>query len=243
MTVLCQIRRDDFVPRLVDVSAFRKGCFRGRLRAACCSCGTPPRQRAGIVSTAWSTKSIALALETIYAVPTSEVAELALEELVGRRDRRFPSIGRSWQENWPRVIPFFACPPEIRKVIHMTKAIASISSSQRRVTHEGGAFPNPDSVRKVLHLAVQMAAEHRARPVCDPMPRCTNSRRCSKVGRRTGDEGVSCTEELTVPAPRNGREVQAATRPRSQCGRGQTIGHKLLTSPGATPVPTPQEHN
>jgi putative transposase len=112
-------------------------------------------------------KVIALALRAIYAAPTAEAAEQALEAFARRWDGRFPSISKSWRENWQRVIPFFAYPPEIRKVIYTTNAIESINASLRKVTRKRGAFPNPDSVRKVLYLAIQRAAARWSRPIKD----------------------------------------------------------------------------
>jgi putative transposase len=112
-------------------------------------------------------KTIALALRTIYAAPTAEAAEQALAAFAERWDRRFPSISRSWREHWTRLIPFFAYPPEIRKVIYTTNAIESINASLRKVTRKRGAFPNPDSVRKVLYLALQKTSQRWARPVKD----------------------------------------------------------------------------
>ncbi|OGT28381.1 MAG: transposase [Gammaproteobacteria bacterium RBG_16_66_13] len=112
-------------------------------------------------------KAIARDLRSIYAAPTAEAAEQALEAFAARWDKRFPSISRSWRENWQRVIPFFAYPPEIRKVIYTTNAIESINASLRKVTRKRGAFPNPDSVRKVLYLAIQKAAARWSRPIKD----------------------------------------------------------------------------
>ena len=65
------------------------------------------------------------------------------------------------------MIPFFARPPEIRKAIDTTNAIESINASLRKVTRKRGAFPNPDSVRKVLYLAILKASERWARPIKD----------------------------------------------------------------------------
>ena len=112
-------------------------------------------------------KAIARDLRSIYAAPTAEAAEQALEAFAARWDKRFPSISRSWRENWQRVIPFFAYPPEIRKVIYTTNAIESINASLRKVTRKRGAFPNPDSVRKVLYRAIQKAAARWSRPIKD----------------------------------------------------------------------------
>jgi putative transposase len=112
-------------------------------------------------------KAIAVDLRTIYAAPTAEAAEQALETFARKWDGRFPSISKSWQANWQRVIPFFGYPPEIRKVIYTTNAIESINASLRKVTRKRGAFPNPDSVRKVLYLAILKASERWARPIKD----------------------------------------------------------------------------
>ena len=112
-------------------------------------------------------KAIAVDLRTIYAAPTAEAAEQALEAFARKWDGRFPSISKSWQANWQRVIPFFGYPPEIRKVIYTTNAIESINASLRKVTRKRGAFPNPDSVRKVLYLAILKASERWARPIKD----------------------------------------------------------------------------
>jgi transposase-like protein len=55
----------------------------------------------------------------------------------------------------------------IRKAIYTTNAIESIHASLRKVTRKRGAFPNPESVRKVLYLAILKASEHWARPIKD----------------------------------------------------------------------------
>jgi transposase-like protein len=89
-------------------------------------------------------KIIASDLRGIHAAPT---AERASEAFAHEWDTRFPSIGKSWQADWKRVIPFFAYPPEIRKVIYTTHAIESIDASLPKVTRKRGAFANPDSVR------------------------------------------------------------------------------------------------
>lgn len=124
---------------------------------------------------AWSTRAvpgkerkiIAADLRAICAAPTAEAAEPALEAFARKWDGRFPTISKSWQANRQRVIPFFAYPPEIRKVIYTTNAIESINASLREVTRKRGAFPNPDSVRKVPYLSVRKASARWARPIKD----------------------------------------------------------------------------
>ncbi|MFB3910335.1 MAG: transposase [Candidatus Eisenbacteria bacterium] len=75
-------------------------------------------------------------------------------------DARFPSIRKSWRSRWEQVIPFFAYPQEIRRVIHTANAIESINASIRKVTKRRGAFPKAESIRKVTYLAIQKASEH-----------------------------------------------------------------------------------
>lgn len=112
-------------------------------------------------------KVVAQDLRAIYTASTDEAAGQALEAFAAKWDGRFPSISKSWRERWENVIPFFAYPPEIRKVIYTTNAIESIQASLRKVTKKRGAFPNPEAVRKVLYLAVQRASERWSRPIKD----------------------------------------------------------------------------
>lgn len=112
-------------------------------------------------------KAVAQDLRAIYTAPTAEAAELALTEFASRWDARFPSISKSWRANWANIIPFFAFPPEIRKVIYTTNAIESINASIRKVTKKRGSFPTPESVKKILYLAILKASENWTRPIQD----------------------------------------------------------------------------
>lgn len=103
-------------------------------------------------------KTVVTGLRTIYTAPTEEAGLAALQAFRARWDAKFPSIGRAWEQNWINVAPFFAFPEPIRKVMYTTNAIESINSSIRKVTKKRGAFPNPESVRKVIYLAIQKAS-------------------------------------------------------------------------------------
>ena len=83
------------------------------------------------------------------------------------RDRRFPSIAKSWRSNWTNIIPFFSYPPAIRKVIYTTNAIESIQAQLRKVTRNRGAFPSPEAVRKILYLAIERISKRWKRPIRD----------------------------------------------------------------------------
>lgn len=112
-------------------------------------------------------KAVARDLRMIYQAPTVEAAEQALEAFEEQWDERFPMIGRKWRTHWTNLTPFFAYPPEIRKAMYTTNAVEALNAQLRKVTKKRGAFPTPDSVRKVLYLAIQKASERWTRPIKD----------------------------------------------------------------------------
>src|SRR6266404_6528780 len=65
------------------------------------------------------------------------------------------------------VIPFFAHPPEIRRVIYMTNVIESLNMSLRKVTKTRSSFPNDEAVLKLLYLALRNIARKWTMPVRD----------------------------------------------------------------------------
>jgi putative transposase len=110
-------------------------------------------------------KSVAADLKRIYNAATEAEAEQRLSEFALQWDAKFPMIAKSWRHNWPRVIPFFAHPPEIRKVIYTTNAIESLNMSLRKVTKARGSFPNDEAVFKLLYLALRNIAKTWTRPL------------------------------------------------------------------------------
>jgi putative transposase len=112
-------------------------------------------------------KAVATGLKAIYTAATAESAEAALEAFESKWQKQFPQIGRSWRTCWQHIIPFFAYPPEIRKVIYTTNAIESMQAQLRKVTRKRGSFPTADSVRKVIYLALDRIAKKWKRPIKD----------------------------------------------------------------------------
>lgn len=110
-------------------------------------------------------KEVAADLRKVYTAATEVEAEQRLEEFAEKWDERFPMISRSWRSNWPRVIPFFAHPPEIRKVIYTTNAIESLNMSLRKVTKTRSSFPNDEAVLKLLYLALRNIAKKWTMPI------------------------------------------------------------------------------
>jgi putative transposase len=112
-------------------------------------------------------KEVALDLKAIYTAATADEAEMRLTEFAAKWDEKFPMISRSWRSNWARVIPFFAFPPEIRKVIYTTNAIESLNMSLRKVTKTRSSFPNDEALLKLLYLALRNIAKKWTLPIHD----------------------------------------------------------------------------
>ncbi len=99
-------------------------------------------------------KEMAADLKTIYRADTVELAEENLDLFAKKWDPTHPTVSRSWYNNWERLIPFFAYPKEVRRVIYTTNAIESMNMSLRKVTKNRGSFPTDDAVFKLLYLAL-----------------------------------------------------------------------------------------
>jgi transposase-like protein len=93
---------------------------------------------------------LAAAIKPIYTAASAEAAEAELDAFEqSELGRKFPTVVKAWRGAWDRVIPFFAFPPAVRRVIYTTDEIdkriplmatplkattsRSLSSSQRIV--------------------------------------------------------------------------------------------------------------
>ena len=112
-------------------------------------------------------KEVARDLRAIYQSATLRKAENQLEKFAQKWDDTYAMISRSWRQHWDHLTPFFAYPPEIRKVIYTTNAIESMNASLRKVTKTRGAFPNDQAAIKLLYLAIRNISKRWTRPVSD----------------------------------------------------------------------------
>ena len=110
-------------------------------------------------------KEVASDLQTIYRAATREEAELHLAAFAERWDSQFPTISKSWRSNWERIVPFFAYPADIRRVIYTTNAIESVNMSLRKIIKNRGSFPTDEAALKLLYLALQNIARKWTMPI------------------------------------------------------------------------------
>jgi len=100
-------------------------------------------------------KHVAADLRAIYTSATAEAAEQELTRFREKWDKPYGTIGSMWQRHWDRIIPFFAFPPEIRKVMYTTNAVESLNMSLRKIIKTRGSFPSEQAALKLLYLALK----------------------------------------------------------------------------------------
>ena len=86
-------------------------------------------------------REVAADLKSIYQASTLEQAEDALTAFSHKWDERYPTISGLWLSHWQRIIPFFAYPADIRRLVYTTNAIESVNCSLRKVLKTKGSFP------------------------------------------------------------------------------------------------------
>ncbi len=78
----------------------------------------------------------------------------------GRRSRRAsgagstPAIVQSWRRAWSEVVPFYAFPLDVRRLLYTTNAIEALNSKLRRAVRARGHFPNDEAALKLLFLVL-----------------------------------------------------------------------------------------
>ena len=101
-------------------------------------------------------KLLAAALRPVYAAPSAEAAAQVLDEFErGPWGQKYPTVAASWRRAWDRVIPFFAFPPAVRRVVYTTNAIESLHSQLRKIIKTRGHFPGDDAATKLIWLALR----------------------------------------------------------------------------------------
>lgn len=112
-------------------------------------------------------KEVTADLKKIYTSATEENAQLCLQEFAQKWENKYPVIAGIWRRNWAGVIPFFAFPKEIRKVIYTTNTIESANRQIRKIIKNKGVFPDDNSIQKIVYLALRNAAKKWTLPIRD----------------------------------------------------------------------------
>ena len=101
-------------------------------------------------------KAIAGALKPIYGAESASAAATRLDEFAaGAWGQKYPAMAQSWRRNWEQVIPFFAFPAAVRRIIYTTNAIESLHSEVRKAVRARGHFPSDEAATKLVWLALR----------------------------------------------------------------------------------------
>jgi putative transposase len=103
-------------------------------------------------------KAVAAVLKKIYRAKDADAGAAALEAFAaGEWGLKYPAITMSWRRHWPAVIPFFAFPRDVRRIIYTTNAIEALNAKLRRAVRTRGHFPSDDAALKLLYLVLNLA--------------------------------------------------------------------------------------
>ena len=105
-------------------------------------------------------KAVMADLKKVYQAINEDEAMNALREFKEKWAKTYPSLVRSWEENWDILSTFFAYPAEVRKIIYTTNIIEGLNRQFRKITKNKPSFTNDDALRKILSLASKNIVEH-----------------------------------------------------------------------------------
>ncbi|MCA1678940.1 MAG: IS256 family transposase [Actinobacteria bacterium] len=102
-------------------------------------------------------RAVARDLKRVYTAIDRGDAEQELERFAEQWDPKYPMISQSWIEHWEQIVPFLCFPPDVRRVVYTTNTIEALNRQIRKHTKTRGSFPNEESARKLLYLAITRA--------------------------------------------------------------------------------------
>ena len=111
-------------------------------------------------------KALAAALREIYRASTADDGRAALEAFAqGPYGQRFPMIVTMWRRAWPHVVPFYAFPLDVRRILYTTNALESVHARIRKIIKTRGLFPSDDAATKLIWLALRNATQRWTLPL------------------------------------------------------------------------------
>jgi putative transposase len=110
-------------------------------------------------------KPVAKVLKAIYRAKDADAGMDALGAFEDSEwGKKYPAIAQSWRRNWEQIIPFFAFPGAVRRIIYTTNAIEALNAKIRRAVRTRGHFPSDDAAMKLLYLVLSHTAGDWKRP-------------------------------------------------------------------------------
>ena len=104
-------------------------------------------------------------LKPVYRAATRQAAEVALDELEAKWGTLYPMVLQSWRRKWEYLSAYFKYPEYVRKAIYTTNAIEAVHRQFRKLTKTKGAFPNENSLLKLLYAGMLNASKKWTMPI------------------------------------------------------------------------------
>jgi transposase-like protein len=104
-------------------------------------------------------------LKRVYKAINKDLAAAELDILADKWNDKYPIVIKSWQNNWERLSQYFKYPTDIRRIIYTTNTIEAVHRQFRKLTKTKGAFPNQDSLLKLLYMGIQNASKKWTMPI------------------------------------------------------------------------------
>jgi putative transposase len=110
-------------------------------------------------------KAVAAALKDIYRALDATAAENALSAFEeGHWGGKYAAIAQSWRRAWGEVVPFYAFPAEVRRLLYTTNAIEALNAKLRRAVRARGHFPTDEAALKLLFLVLNRSEKEWTMP-------------------------------------------------------------------------------
>ena len=104
-------------------------------------------------------------LKPVYRATSLDSAEQALDELEAKWGEIYPIVIQSWRRKWGNLSAYFKYPAPIRKIIYTTNAVEAVHRQFRKLTKTKGAFPNENSLLKLLYAGMLNATAKWTMPI------------------------------------------------------------------------------
>ncbi|HIP68723.1 MAG TPA: IS256 family transposase [Chromatiales bacterium] len=110
-------------------------------------------------------KAFMVDLKAVYRASNKENAEAALDDLEEKWGDTYPIVIKSWRKKWSHLSAYFKYPKPIRTIIYTTNAVEAVHRQFRKLTKTKGAFPNENSLLKLLYAGILNATEKWTMPI------------------------------------------------------------------------------
>jgi len=104
-------------------------------------------------------------LKLVYRATSKDAAETALDALEEKWGDTYPIVIKSWRKKWEHLSAYFKYPESIRRIIYTTNAVEAVHRQFRKLTKTKGAFPNENSLLKLLYAGILNATEKWTMPI------------------------------------------------------------------------------